>query len=42
LLATAAGLDEVHRNQIARLELGKYQGLASFTGGWARYRLALT
>jgi hypothetical protein len=27
--------DEVHRNQIARLELGKYQGPASLTGGSA-------
>jgi acyl-CoA dehydrogenase len=35
MLRLADGPDEVHRNQIARLELKRYQGAASLTGGSA-------
>ena len=35
MLRLADGPDEVHRNQIARLELKRYQGLESLTGGSA-------
>src|SRR6266566_5244396 len=35
VLRLADGPDEVHRNQIARLELRKYQGPVSLTGGSA-------
>jgi hypothetical protein len=35
VLRLADGPDEVHRNQIARLELRKYQGPVSLSGGSA-------
>ena len=35
VLRLADGPDEVHRNQIARLELRRYQGPVSLTGGSA-------
>ena len=35
MLRLADGPDEVHRNQIARLELRKYQGPVSLSGGSA-------
>ena len=35
MLRLADGPDEVHRNQIARLELQRYQGPESLTGGSA-------
>jgi acyl-CoA dehydrogenase len=37
-LRLADGPDEVHRNQIARLELKRYQGPESMTGGSANFR----
>ena len=38
LLRIADGPDEVHRNQIARLEFKKYDGAESRTGGSAHVR----
>jgi acyl-CoA dehydrogenase len=42
LLRIADGPDEVHRNQIARLELKRYDGPVSTTGGSAHVRPADT
>jgi len=40
LLRLADGPDEVHRNQIARIEMKRYQGSESLTGGSASVPLA--
>jgi acyl-CoA dehydrogenase len=40
LLRLADGPDEVHRNQIARIEMKRYQGPESLTGGSASVPLA--